>query len=205
MSWEVFLVAQATSCLRSYWLEGPLVHHKGCSNPFRLIPSNWQCSSAGAHLQNSSFFFNYYFGNPAGKHQRHPCGPPWLQREALAVEETPNYLAAVRVKPANPRPGKLHSTPWQRAALPSLGTVCCGTAGVGNVGQQGCVPDTAQGWGSAHPSAPIRRPEPGWPQDKSHREGWGEVGVQRQRKGEEKPDQRQKFIRDNGIIYFSCC
>lgn len=110
MSWEVFLVAQATSCLRSCWLEGPLVHHKGCSNPFRLIPSNWQCSSAGAHLQNSSFFFNYYFGNPAGKHQRHPCGPPWLQREALAVEETPKQLS--ELSPV---------TPGQESCTPLLG------------------------------------------------------------------------------------
>lgn len=67
---------------------------------------------------------------------------------------------------------------------------------------------------------------PSWPWDKSNRkrgreaggrevsdgeglrgelrEG-GEEGPKRQREGEEKPDQRQKFIRDNGIIYFSCC
>lgn len=133
----------------------------------------------------------------------------WLRKEALAVEETPNYLPAVRVKLNNPGVGKAGL--WERHKSISQGMLRH-TGQTAMKGSRAVLADSAGQTGSAHPSAPIRLPGPGGinqtrgGRGKVARGSWvGGEGTQRQREGEEKPDQRQKFIRDNGIIYFSCC
>lgn len=157
------------------------------------------------------------------------CGLHWLRKEVLALEETPNYLAAVKFKLNNPRMGKAGEAKsifpeaveerTTRQANILHEAVPGGIQASKNEKKPGMSWQTpGQGRGqtsSAHSSAPVSSPSRPW--DKSNRkEGkggkkcprgrWGgEEGTKRQHKGEEKLDQRQKFIRDNGIIYFSCC
>lgn len=137
----------------------------------------------------------------------------WLRKEALAVAETPNYLAAVKVKLNNPGMGKAGL--WERhknhlpqgEEHPREAEQSPG----GSPGMKGSRDVLGQGWAesSAHPSGSpgrgINQTQRGRG-EKCPRGSWGgEEGTKRQHEGEEKPDQRQKFIRDNGIIYFSCC
>lgn len=107
----------------------------------------------------------------------------WLRKEALAVEETPNYLPAVRVKLNNPGVGKAGL--WERHKSISQGMLRH-TGQTAMKGSRAVLADSAGQTGSAHPSAPIRLPGPGginqtrggrgkWPGGA----GWGE----RERKG----------------------
>lgn len=140
-------------------------------------------------LPNPTFII-FPAGKAAGKHQRHPCGLAWLREAALAVEETPDYLAAVKVKLSNPGVGR---EGWAlgeaRKHLPQAaeGSTTHGAApgcpaGLsgfpGMKGSRGC-PGRRRGragqTSAAHPSAPVRLPEPPW--DKSNREGKGGKSV----------------------------
>ena len=77
----------------------------GCSPSRVTVPTQTTSTPLCSASKNPSFII-FSSGNAAGKYQRHPCGLHWLRKEVLALEETPNYLAAVRVKLNNPGMGK---------------------------------------------------------------------------------------------------
>lgn len=106
------------------------------------------------------------------------------------MEETPDYLAAVKVKLSNPGVGR---EGWAlgeaRKHLPQAaeGSTTHGAAPGCPAGLSG-FPGMKGSWGcpgrrrgragqtsAAHPSAPVRLPEPPW--DKSNREGKGGKSV----------------------------
>lgn len=76
----------------------------------------------------------------------------WLRKEALAVEETPNYLAAVKVKLNNPGMGKAglwerHKSIFPRGSRRRGANAAHGLSGFpGTRGSRDVLAEPGQGW-----------------------------------------------------------